>query len=150
MHWTTLAALARKGRMKAVSLAALVALCGPLTAISVVFPTSGAQACDVTRRVYNRTDRNLYIEIWRQGTQQWTSPALKPGGAMALDYLTIGDEILVTGPNPVGDWGTNPFGVVLHIFRCDNLRISGASKLGGYDLRVSRRQNADILIENKK
>lgn len=150
MPRTILAHLARLGRLRAVSLATLVALCGSVTAIAVVFPTSDAQACGITRKVYNRTDRNLYIEIWRQGTQQWTSPALKPGGAMALEYLTIGDEILVTGPNPVGDWGTNPFGVVLEIFRCDNLRISGTSKLGGYDLRVSRRQNAEILIENKK
>lgn len=150
MPWKTLTALARVGRLKAVSLAAFVALSGLLTAISVMVSTTDAQACDITRKVYNRTDRNLYIEIWRQGTQQWTSPALKPGGAMALEYLTIGDEILVTGPNPVGDWGSNPFGVVLEIFRCDNLRISGTSKLGGYDLRVSRRQNAEILIENKK
>jgi hypothetical protein len=69
---------------------------------------------------------------------------------MALDYLTIGDEILVTGPGPVGDWRTNPFGVVLEIFRCDTIRISGTSKLGNYDLRVSRNQNAEILVEYKK
>lgn len=150
MPWTTLTALTRTGRIKAVSLAAFVALSGLLIAISVMVPTTDAQACDITRKVYNRTDRNLYIEIWRQGTQQWTSPALKPGGAMALEYLTIGDEILVTGPGPVGEWRSNPFGVVLEIFRCDNLRISGTSKLGNYDLRVSRRQNAEILIENKK
>ena len=98
MPWTTLTALTRTGRIKAVSLAAFVALSGLRIAISVMVPTTDAQACDITRKVYNRTDRNLYIEIWRQGTQQWTSPALKPGGAMALEYLTIGDEILVTGP----------------------------------------------------
>ena len=69
---------------------------------------------------------------------------------MALEYLTIGDEILLTGPKPVGDWRSNPFGVVFQIHRCDNLRISGASKLGNYDVRVSRKQNAEILIENKK
>jgi hypothetical protein len=145
-----LARLARISGLKAVSLAAFVALFGSLTAVSVIFPAPGAHACDITRKVYNRTDRNLYIEIWRQGTQQWTSPAIKPGAAMALDYLTIGDEILVTGPGPVGDWRSNPFGVVLEIFRCDIIRISGTSKMGGYDLRVSRRQNAEILIENKK
>lgn len=156
MPWMTLdrparlAGLVRFSGRKAVSLAAFVALFGSLTAVSTIFPAPGAQACEITRKVYNRTDSNLYIEIWRQGTQQWTSPALKPGGAMALEYLTIGDEILLTGPNPVGDWRSNPFGVVFQIHRCDNLRISGASKLGKYDVRVSRKQNAEILIEHKK
>lgn len=149
-HLARRARQARSSGLKAVSLAAFVALFGSLTAVSVMFPAPGAQACEITRKVYNRTDGDLYIEIWRQGTQQWTSPAVKPGAAMALEYLTIGDEILLTGPKPVGDWRSNPFGVVFQIHRCDNLRISGASKLGNYDVRVSRKQNAEILIENKK
>jgi hypothetical protein len=151
MPLTKLARPARSGRLGVGSFAAFLALFACLATTSLVLPTSTALACDITRKVYNRTDRNLYVEIWRNGTLQWTSTEpLKPGGTMALDYLTIGDEILLTGPDPVADWQTNAFGVVLEIFRCDILRISGASKLGAYDVKVSRRQNADILLEAKK
>ena len=136
-----------RGRFATGALAVFLAV----TAGAVAVPISTAQACDITRKVYNRTDGDLYLEIWRGGTQQWTATEpLKPGKAIALDYVTIGDEILVTGPGPVGSWASNPFGVVLQIFRCDILRISGTSKLGAYDVKVSRNQNAEILVEPKR
>jgi len=119
-----------RGRFATGALAVFLAA----TAGAVAVPMSTAQACDITRKVYNRTDGDLYLEIWRGGTQQWTATEpLKPGKAIALDYVTIGDEILVT-----------------QIFRCDILRISGTSKLGAYDVKVSGNQNAEILIEPKR
>jgi hypothetical protein len=151
MRRTALARLARKGGPKARSFAVLVALCAALTVPLIGLVASPAQACGIMRKVYNKTDSNMWVEIWRDGVRQWTAhQPIKPGGALGLEYLTIGDEILVTGPQPVRDWDSNPFGVVLQIFRCDLLRVSGSSKMGDYDLKVSRKSNADILIQNKR
>lgn len=139
------------GRIAAGSLGGFLAILACLATAAVVLPVSTAQACGITRKVYNRTGSDLYLEVWRGGTQQWTATEpLKTGKAIALDYLTVGDEILLTGPKPVGDWASNPFGVVLEIHRCDILRISGTSKLGEYDVKVSRKQNAEILVELKR
>jgi len=151
MPWTSFTRLARTGRTRTCSIVQFVALCAFLTATSIVLPASTAHACDVTRRVFNKTDQNIYVELWRGESREWSSKdPIKPGAALSLKYLTIGDSILLTGPEPVREWGANSFGVVLNIFRCDLLRISGASKLGGYDVKVSRRSNADILVEAKR
>ena len=152
MPRATSARLARTGGAKARSFVVLVALCAALTVPLIIgLSTSPAQACGITRKVYNKTDSNMWVEIWRDGVRQWTAhEPIKPGGALGLEYLTIGDEILVTGPEPVRDWDSNPFGVVLQIFRCDLLRVSGSSKMGNFDLKVSRKSNADILIESKR
>lgn len=151
MPCTSFARLACMGRTRTCSIVVFIALCAFFTATSIILPASTAHACDVTRRVFNKSDQNVYVELWRGQSREWSSTdPIKPGAALTLKYLTIGDSILLTGPEPVREWGTNSFGVVLNIFRCDLLRISGTSKLGGYDVKVSRRSNADILVEGRR
>jgi len=147
MPWTILARLARNGRIKFCSFVVSVALCAPLAATSILLPASTAQACGITRRIHNKTDRDIYVEIWKGGARRWVSTEpIKPGSSLSLEYVQLGDTLILTSPKPLREWATNPFGVVLDIHRCDVIRIAGESKLGVFDVKVSRPSNAEISI----
>ena len=133
------------------SLVLAIALCATLAATMIVLPSSEAQACGITRHVYNKTNLPLYVEIRKSGILQWMSTEpIKPGGTLSLEYIAVGDTLILSGPNNTREWDKNPFGVILDFHRCDLIRIAGESKLGVYEVRVSKPQNADILIQAKR
>ena len=152
MTWTILSRLGRAGLLKSCATIVSVALCGPLATTSVLLTASTtAQACGVTRHIHNKTGLDLFVEVWRGGGRQWMSTEpIKPGASLSLEYLHLGERLLLTGPKPAREWRTNPLGVILDIHRCDLIRISGESKLGGYEVKVSLPANADISIGGKR
>ena len=151
MPWMIFTRLARVGRVKSRPFIVSAALYAVLTATSTLLPTSTVHACGITRQIHNKTDRDIYVEIWKGGARQWTSvEPIKPGASLSLEYIHVGDTLIITGPKPISEWKTNPLGVVLDIHRCDLLRIGGESKLGGYDVKVSRPSNAEIVISGKR
>ena len=152
MPWTTLSRVAGSGLLKPCSIIVLFALCAPLLATSVLLPAStAAQACGVTRHIHNKTGLNIFVEVWRGGGRQWASiEPIKPGATLSLEYIHVGERLLLSGPKPAQEWRTNSFGAILDIHRCNQIRISGESKLGGYEVRVSLPANADISIRGKR
>jgi len=151
MPWMIVSRLARAGRIRIRPFLVSTVLFAALSATATLLPASTVQACGITRHIHNKTDRNIYVEIWKGGARQWTSvEPIKPGASLSLEYIHVGDTLILTGPKPMSEWQTNPLGVVLDIHRCDLLRIGGESKLGGYDVKVSRPSNADIVVSGKR
>jgi hypothetical protein len=148
---TVLRRVAHAGRPMSRSLVLLAALFAFLAATSIALPVSEAQACGITRHVYNKTNLPLYVEIRKGGILQWLSTEpIKPGGTLSLEYISVGDTLILSGPNNTREWDRNPFGVILDFHRCDLIRIAQESKLDVYEVRVSRPSNADILIQSKR
>lgn len=152
MPWTILSRVAGSGLLKPCSIIVLFALCAPLVAMSVLLTASTtAQACGITRHIHNKTDLDIFVEVWRGGGRQWASTEpLKPGATLSLEYIHVGESLMLTGPKPARAWRSNSFGAILDIHRCNQIRISGESKLGGYEVKVSLPANADISIRGKR